>query len=639
MHHAAAPVDGLGRRSGRWPDPPSGRCYAGAQRIVRVQTVDLNALFYLRIIGGTDGKRPEETWDARLAWLLGSDYLTGLVEDNGYLTSIDRPMLANDYRGQVPADVLNDLAARTGPDQSPLNYFAFWDPVSLAPTLFFDEADATTFDSTIFISNDPADEDGITTFYPWRDATFVRTPEEVYSEVWLEYAEGTAVFRKNATVGIRLHRARILGIAPVHRSAIDRHRPGRRADRDALDRSRTSITVTIQVPASKVGLIQAGQRVKIKFLHLADLGYDSFTWLRCTECSPKPTDDMGHNYNVDLTLKPSRGLVLGGSGGGTGPADAGAPDTSSVNVYLDVDCHLTATTSCSGYGDVFVNVSLTDDFTGLSVNASNPTAHGSFIAGSTAGNETDSAYGLRLDGGGANHFALDPVDTAGVSLPLNTPIYVWGSYTDCGSGAIYTDGGTTVTSVYSLPAGVSIVVTAASPASGGSGSQLRLCTFELQKASALNPPLSGQPVSVRQSRPATARQRPSRRSRRSERARSRSTSTCSTRPARSRLRTRRPGRSRSPSPRRPASRSPSTTWPPESIEQAIEAPGAILGGPGARSAIRSGGHPRRRATRWRSRAARRPGTRRSEPNILTSPWRRRLYRPRRGRWILRRWSK
>ena len=122
----------------------------GDDRKFDVELVDLNAAFHFRLIIYTDGNRPAESIADRVAWLLGSTYMLNLVEDTGFVGGWSAMMEAVDYRGRVPADVLNDCLNRAG---ERLTYFAFWDPVALAVGLFLLETDDATYQSTIRISN------------------------------------------------------------------------------------------------------------------------------------------------------------------------------------------------------------------------------------------------------------------------------------------------------------------------------------------------------------------------------------------------------------------------------------------------------------------------------------------------------
>ena len=193
--------------------------------------VDSNALFSFRTIrGGTGaGNRPEEAFTDRLAWIIGSNFLNDLVADLGevFTPAVDPTMDAADYRGQHPADVLGDLMQRK-PDR--LTYFSYWSPADSELGIFVNKKGAATWDSTLSISNDPADVDNITTFAPFVDAVLKRSPETVYSDVMVRYANGR-VFRHRPSTADQLRPARHHGRSPEHQAEVHGRGMGRGVSR------------------------------------------------------------------------------------------------------------------------------------------------------------------------------------------------------------------------------------------------------------------------------------------------------------------------------------------------------------------------------------------------------------------------
>ena len=162
-------------------------------------TVDLNACFGFRIITTTGGKRPEESMEDRLTWLLGYQALNVFIEDTGYVEYYPQLMDECDYTGATPAAVLDDLAGRI-PDPI-LTYFAFWDPDANAGAgavaLYFGPESDGIGESSLSISNLISDVNSTTVFAPDAEAKLRRTPEEVYSEVIVEYLRGEErIYRK-----------------------------------------------------------------------------------------------------------------------------------------------------------------------------------------------------------------------------------------------------------------------------------------------------------------------------------------------------------------------------------------------------------------------------------------------------------
>ena len=286
--------------------------FVGADPLIHDTTiVDLNAAFGFRIITWTDGKRPEESVDDRLAWLLASNYLAGpdgeLVGDTGKVkTGFTLMMDAVDYRGSYPSDVLADLSQRYA---TPINYFAYWDfaPVTghgvARPGLFFDYISEGTFDCTISISNLIADTytgdvPKTTCFAPITESRLERTPEAVYSDVIVNYANGSIYRYLNATATAFIKRGTSISRPYTGKSSTATMQADAWLAAHNVETDR--ITTTIHVPAAQVGLIQAGMRMDVKFSHLTD--YTSFTSMRIVACTPRPMDDLARFYDVDLEL-------------------------------------------------------------------------------------------------------------------------------------------------------------------------------------------------------------------------------------------------------------------------------------------------------------------------------------------------
>ncbi len=119
-----------------------------ARREIDVSVVDLNAVLGFRLIDGADGNRPAEDVDTRIAWLLASDYLSGLVIDNGRIASSGNGMDKADYRYQFPGDVIADCIVAAGG----FDHFVA-DFGSGAELVFRDQNASTADSSTLRISN------------------------------------------------------------------------------------------------------------------------------------------------------------------------------------------------------------------------------------------------------------------------------------------------------------------------------------------------------------------------------------------------------------------------------------------------------------------------------------------------------
>uniref|UniRef100_A0A6M3L3W8 Uncharacterized protein n=1 Tax=viral metagenome TaxID=1070528 RepID=A0A6M3L3W8_9ZZZZ len=278
----------------------------GTARQNDVTVIDLNALFNFRMISGADGNRPAETWAARINWLLGSDYLSGLIADTGFIVSNTTAMDAADYRDGYPADVLRDLMDRSA---NAYTYFAFWDAAASAVGLWVGHLDAAISDSTLRISNVRADVDNVTTFFPDEAANLSVTPTETYSEVVVEYGHGTKrLFRSRASTATKYIRRGTKITRPYTGSASTANTQAQRfLDQHANEQDR--ITVTIQVPKTAVGLVTAGQRMDVKFSHLT--GYTSFTSMRVVRLTVSPVNDVAAFYMLTLELLAPRAAVPG----------------------------------------------------------------------------------------------------------------------------------------------------------------------------------------------------------------------------------------------------------------------------------------------------------------------------------------
>jgi hypothetical protein len=257
--------------------------------------------------------------------------------------------------------------------------------------------------------------------------------------------------------------------------------------------SRTLEDLTVRcfldLRADQVDVIKYGQTLSFRGAAAATT---TPTTLRIAELT---WEEIGKDlYRAHLEL--ARPTKLGGrnkKGKGT-PSPVYDPvvdTTTRTGLYLAIDPpHVTANSVGDPSKAFHFVVSLTDSFGGTPVQANDPpyTESCTFSVDSTAGNGT----GVEIRS--ASAILLNNVD-----LPTNTPIYVWAEYVSTVGGSGFSDGGSDVEFQAAFgswvpPSDVTIVVTAGAVASGGPGSQMRLCTLELQTATATTPPSSGQQV-------------------------------------------------------------------------------------------------------------------------------------------------
>ena len=289
-----------------------GKYPPGLGRQIDCTIYDENVLLSMRLIDGTDGKRPVETRQARIDWLLRT-YLSGIVFDVGWLTIAQTTLAVADYRGQYPAAVLDDIVSASE------IYFARWDPASGKVGLFLDYATSTINTSILTISNDMADVGADPNcFYPNLDTVHTLDPSEVYDKVRLVWAHGItqnvnlttrSTFFGNSlgTRGLNVDQSRIGASATATREV------NGILTRDSEEMS--TIVTTVNLPSTVVGYVLEGDRIAVKFTHFD--GFDDFTYMRVMSRSLAPVQGDKTQYAVSLVLT-NRGRAGGGGGGGTG---------------------------------------------------------------------------------------------------------------------------------------------------------------------------------------------------------------------------------------------------------------------------------------------------------------------------------
>ena len=276
--------------------------FVGADpRLQDLTITDLNAIFGFRVItrtGTGGGNRPAETWADRLTWILESEYLNEWISaDQTWVVTNTTMMEETDYRGAYAASVMEDLVDRSG---GAYLYFAFYDTTAHEIRLFFDNESESLGLSTISISNNWDDVDNDYVFAPDSVAKLAREVDQVYSDVVVTYNKGTQkVYRyRPATAtayvrrGTEIQRPYTKGLATAEAQG------DKWLNRHSIETDR--ITCSIQVPASRVGLIEAGQTMMVRFSHLP--GYETGTVMRVVSYSPRPTNDVADFYNIALEL-------------------------------------------------------------------------------------------------------------------------------------------------------------------------------------------------------------------------------------------------------------------------------------------------------------------------------------------------
>lgn len=270
----------------------------GASREITVSTKDANDLLTRYIITGSDGNRSSETIDARITWLMASDYVNGLFSDHGNIASAGTLTLdANDYRGQRVGDVLAAAAKKAG-----FNYYVRWSVTDSDFELVFRNDNTSTDDtSTISITNDGT-ANSTSSFAPSQDAELSEDPEDIYSGVYATGSKGADYFTRSSTASTYVARDGSTddsGIKTADALAAEASQ-----FLDQSDSDEHTLTLSLRMRATYVGLIQAGQRVPVTMTHLATQGYDSATYFRVVRRRITQPLDTDNDYDVRLDLVP-----------------------------------------------------------------------------------------------------------------------------------------------------------------------------------------------------------------------------------------------------------------------------------------------------------------------------------------------
>lgn len=270
----------------------------GAARIIDGTVYDLNSALQFEVMRGSTAKRPAETDTARLAWLLGSAFLGPISSDSSMVSGAGVQLDKQDYRGQTAADVLSDCAQVSG-----YNYFVAYDATLGAPVLHYYAPTASTFTSTLKISNVLSDVDMATVYAPDADAKLNKDPSRVYSGVYFQYGdrEFAAVYETDGSVQSAIGHKRETTVqdSSVKTSAKASAKANKYLSEASTELDAIEVTLK-KVRPEDVNLIRAGHRIQVKFTHLP--GYTSYTYMRVTRRAVRQAQDTQLFYELDLTL-------------------------------------------------------------------------------------------------------------------------------------------------------------------------------------------------------------------------------------------------------------------------------------------------------------------------------------------------
>lgn len=276
----------------------------GSSRVWVTSLTDQNAVLGYRVMVGPDNKRPRESDIARLNWLLGTVEMSTVTETEYIDTSGAVLMDAVDYNGQTPFDIVNDCAQQSG--KNPFVYSKDGGSIGATPTLglFYAKADAALYSSPLRLSNIAADIDSAWTFAISEDTELSRSPERVYSGVYMQY-DGGVVYEQSQTTYVNYtKRDAFVPAENVKSRTTATNRATRNlADMDTED---DRITTTIYLPGPKLNFIREGMRVQFRATHLPNYSA-SYQWLRVVSRSITQTSEVvpGTNnavYQVQLVL-------------------------------------------------------------------------------------------------------------------------------------------------------------------------------------------------------------------------------------------------------------------------------------------------------------------------------------------------
>jgi hypothetical protein len=274
----------------------------GADRWWDCDAYDNNTLVGSRLIRGTEANRPAETAGERLAWLLDSPFT--VLHDEGHVTYPSDPLDPADYTLQTAADVIADCAQPGG-----YNFFAMQTDTTDAtdtPELFFMLPTDSDWASSVSISDDPADYDGVTVFAPSYDAELGIGDELIASGVAVPYDGGDSsayVYVSDDAIGDEFayvnKTAPMANVKTAAKALViaERH----------LDLSRTEsekITCTIHVPAALANAVRPWHRVPYKSTWMP--GFAVYRDCRVVNWSieQQPFSGGGDGYLVHLELSP-----------------------------------------------------------------------------------------------------------------------------------------------------------------------------------------------------------------------------------------------------------------------------------------------------------------------------------------------
>jgi hypothetical protein len=290
----------------------------GAGRQWTLTLVPIESFLHFRIFEDDAANRPAETDLARITWILGYDYLSDTLYDEGLIDwtgafNVD----ADDCRGKYLDEVLAALSTKSGKNHW-LDYNEATGHYRLA--YLFNNSATPTWDSAIRLTNIDAevlgDDSGLTlpVLMPpdGNDAELERLSGRIVAGVREEFAGKTSggknyVYETNTATGNKFGfrdglsqdstiKTEALAIAQANKYLHDNATP------DLL------VHVSVWTPAHLVTAIKKGQRVQCKFSHLSTPSTPVFSdwpgWGRVIQKTIRRDKPTAHFWTIDYDIAP-----------------------------------------------------------------------------------------------------------------------------------------------------------------------------------------------------------------------------------------------------------------------------------------------------------------------------------------------
>ena len=282
--------------------------FMGSARRIDATLVDLNSFLSFRIFTEEGANRPAETDLERIAWLLGDSIMDDSLFDEGLVASTGGvDMDAVDYRGQRPADLLNDCSQQSG-----RNHFVVYNETTGHFQLFYEFNVRPVYLSDLRVSNVFAEIDNVTTFAPRLDSELTRDPSRVAAGVLMPYAGGS-VYRTADDLGLdTVARFGWRDVAAPSVNVKTEAKATARADRFLTENSSEdeTLTLTLDLPRAHVNDWREGEAAQVKLVHLP--GFDTeYRYVRAIRRTVSQELESDEIYTVRYECTPLLGTPSG----------------------------------------------------------------------------------------------------------------------------------------------------------------------------------------------------------------------------------------------------------------------------------------------------------------------------------------